>query len=337
MRLARRRPACYQLVGDVGRDRVSFKRRALHRRGNEAHGFPRTGKSAQRCDRVLRDRDRLALRHLQIALVGRRQSAERSQRTGIRSHQLGRMRAHQLERIGVALLRHQTRSGRRGITEPHVAIRRNRPGDELLGDARGIHDGAHACVREIERRVAIADRIERVAGRTCKAERLRRTVAIERQARACKRGTSQGARKSRRASDAREALGRAHKRFAPRHEHEGQEHRLRGLAMRAACEHRLRPALAGSPSDERRRDGVGTLRGGAGAVTHVEQQGRRNLIVAAAPGMQPFTGRAGKFSHARIDRAVDVLRTDCTRVGRERAGADLRFHSSQRGAQRRAL
>ena len=258
VRLARRRPARYQRVGDVGRDRVAVKRGALHRRAIEAHGFPRARESA-RASRARPPRSRSSGSSSPAGRAGTKAPVRRASpaHRHTRPTSLRRMRAHQLERIGVALLRHQARAGRRGIAEPHVTERRRRPGDELFGDARGINDGADACVREIERHIAIADRIERVARRTLQSRapappRSRSSGKPEPASAALPSGHERAARVERR----REPLGRAHERFAPRREHKGEQHRLRRLPVRAAREHRLRRGARRQPARRAPRDGV---------------------------------------------------------------------------------
>ncbi len=159
-------------------------------------------------------------------------------------------------------------------------------------------------VREIERDVAIADRIERIARGRGKAQRGRRARAIERQAWSRRARRYRAARLPRAASRRRRKRARgAHERLAPRREHERKQHRLRGLAMRAAgnassfgvelvprARRDRRIAIACALRAPQRR-----------AIAHVEQQRRRDLIVAAASGVQPFAGVAGK-SRARAHR-----------------------------------
>ena len=112
--------------------------------------------------------------------------AERARERAVRG---GGVRAHEFERIGIPLLRHEARAGRRGIVEPRVAERGRAPDHELFARARRGTERARHGVQEVERHVAIADRIERVARRRREAEQRRGLRAIQRQRRpaACAR------------------------------------------------------------------------------------------------------------------------------------------------------
>ena len=78
--------------------------------------------------------------------------------------------AHQLERIGVLLLRHHAAAGRRLIGELEEAELLARQQDEVLGDATEMHHRERARVDERRREVAIGRGVHAVADDAAEAE-----------------------------------------------------------------------------------------------------------------------------------------------------------------------
>ena len=245
--------------------------------------------------------------------------------------------AHELERIGIALLRHQARAGRGRVVEPHVAERRRRPDHELFARPRRGDGRAHRGVEQVEHDVAVADAVERVARRLREAELARGRVAVERQRRA----------RQRRAAERAEARARRRRRArtVPR--------RARTLAPRRRARTRAAPAARAASASSRRaacrararlrrdlraaRRRRAQLRAPRCARSRAyREECRRDLIVARASGVQPFAGGAGQLAHARVDRAVHVLEVARRRPSGEGAVVDLAGDAVERIEQRAA-
>ena len=79
-----------------------------------------------------------------------------------------------------------------------------------------------------------------------------------------------------------------------------------------------------------RGDVEGEPRTALRAVPGVQQERRRDLIVARASGVQPFAGSPGIAAHACIDRAMHVFKGVLRRPGREAAVVDVGLHAIQR-------
>ena len=84
---------------------------------------------------------------------------------------------------------------------------------------------------------------------------------------------------------------------------------------------------------ERARDAEREPRAACRAIARVEQQRGRDLIVAAAAGVQRCAGVGREFAHARVDRAVHVFERAGARERDERAVGDLFGDDVERGAQ----
>ena len=136
------------------------------------------------------------------------------------------------------------------------------------------------------------------------AERARGLFAIERQ-----RGAGQRARAERAAAQPGAEIAEA-RAVAPEHLDEGEPvvgepHRLRALQMCVARQHRVE-VLARARREHPAQLEQAALRGGAG-VAQVEREIRRDLIVAAAPGVQAAGRGPDLLAQPRLDVHVDVF------------------------------
>jgi len=87
--------------------------------------------------------------------------------------------------------------------------------------------------------------------------------------------------------------------------------------------------------ERRANDAFAQRRAVRGAIAHVQGERRRDLIVAAAPGVKPFARLGFEFAYARVDRAMDVFGVRRSRMCGERAARDLGFDDGERRTQRR--
>ncbi len=188
-------------------------------------------------------------------------------------------------------------------------------------------------MQQIQRDVAIADRIDRIARRFGEAEFARGRGAIERKRRAGQRRRTERTEARRIRYRASEAYRRAHEALRRAVEPERERHRLRRLPMRRCGQQRAGLQRAERAFFEGVRDAEREPRAGCGAIARVEQERRSDLIVAAAAGVQRRAGFGREFAHARIDRAVNVFERAAPRERHERAVGDLFGHDVERGVQ----
>ena len=89
--------------------------------------------------------------------------------------------AHQLGRIGIALLRHDRAAGGPLVTQRDEAERLRRPEDEFFREAREVKRALRGAGEIFDRKIAVRHRVERVARRPVEAERSGGGVAIDRE------------------------------------------------------------------------------------------------------------------------------------------------------------
>ena len=214
------------------------------------------------------------------------------------------LRAHELGRIGVALLRHDRGAGGELVRQPHQAGERRGPDHDLFGEPRQMHRADRRGGERLHHEVAVGHGVERIRGRPVEAERLRGHLAVERKRRAGERRGAERAfiqplaRIGEAAAVARRHLDESEKMMA-----EGD--RLRGLQMRQPRHDRV--GMFQRLLGERRlvigkRD-IELVDG----VAHPEPEIGRDLIVARARGMQAAGGRADQSRRAAIPRSCARL------------------------------
>ncbi len=133
-----------------------------------------------------RQRPRLEQRQsvlLLVAVVPARQPLhERQQRDHV-AHGPRALAADQLEDVGVLLLRHHARAGGDRAVEPHEGELAGREVDHVARQASQREDRARRAPRPVEREVAVADRVERVARRLPGGEQARHERPVDRKRR----------------------------------------------------------------------------------------------------------------------------------------------------------
>ena len=240
--------------------------------------------------------------------------------------QPARLAARELGDVGVLLLRQHRRAGRVRVGEPDEPELLGRPQHDLLADAREVHLRQRRDEQRLGDEVAVGDRVERVLERRREAELGRDERGIERQARAGER-----ARAERRHVGALEAVAPAvdiaRQRPEVREQVVREQHRLRALQVGVA--------RAGDVGRVARRAAAAPLAARGCAPTcvapfapHVQPQVERDLVVAAAAGVQLGAGRARDLGDPPFDRGVDVF---VGRRERERARRQLLFDAIERG------
>ena len=177
--LAERHPLADQQVGDVGGGDHLVGGRGGEPLAVEAQaGEQPLGRLEAELDRVDGVEQRLLVL-LQVLGVGER---ERVQDAGERRQRAGdprRLRAQQLGRVGVLLLRHQARAGGEvvgGLAEAELAAR---PDHDLRAEPRQVRRADRRRVHVVEREVAVGDGVDRVRRRAREAELVRRRLAVE--------------------------------------------------------------------------------------------------------------------------------------------------------------
>ena len=121
---------------------------------------------AQRVDRV--EQVRLVL--LQVLVVGQRQRVQHAVHRGQVADDARGLRAQQLGRVRVLLLRHDRAAARPGVGEPDEAELLARPEHELGAEAREVRRAGRRGADPVEDEVAVGDGVERVRRDAVEAE-----------------------------------------------------------------------------------------------------------------------------------------------------------------------
>ena len=163
---ARRHALRDQRIGDVGRDRVTVERAGGHlSRTNVTASKARANASSVRSASST-----IAMIWLLVTCRSRWYDGASPQSVAsapaYAPDRRRRASAHELERIGIALLRHQARTGRRRVAEAYVTVCGRRPGDQFLGRC--------ATRRSSRARTRARDRAPR---RGCRSHRARCATA----------------------------------------------------------------------------------------------------------------------------------------------------------------
>ena len=178
------------------------------------------------------------------------------------------------------------------------------------------HRQARRC-GELDREIAVADRVDAVEAHAFHAQRLRHGLAVERKARSGERR-----RAERQAIGARAHLGHA---LAVAREHLDvreqvvrERHRLRDLQVREAGQDRL--GVLRRELDQRALHVAEQQGDVVDLVAQPQAHVGRDLVVARAAGVQALAGIARELDQARLDVEVHVFELD---LPRERAALDL--------------
>ena len=227
--------------------------------------------------------------------------------------------AHELERIGILLLRHHAAAGAERVGQLEEPVLVAAEDDQVLGQPAEVHHRQRAGVEERRGEVAIRRRVDAVGDDAREAEVAGQRVDVDGVARARNRA---GAERQRIGFVARPPPG----------------DRSRAGAARRAPGRSARPAPAApdgsacTPASARRRPrrpaptSASTTRPTAAlqqrdAPPQVQAQVERHLLVARPSGVQPPAGVAEPLDEQPLDEAVHVLvgAVDERRVRRGRA------------------
>ena len=262
----------------------------------------------QNAQRGTRDRKSLhvgALRVLKVAVVAARHRVQHRQGPGRQAQHLRRLGAHQLQHVGVVLLRHDRRPGAVFARQAEVGELRHGEENQVLGKARQHRHQLRE--RGKERRLVLAARHRRakdVVERTRKAQQIARALAVERQRHAISRRAAQRAQIVQRVG--RLEVGRLvqnHLGVARRpHAHGGRHGRLemrapdeRHAIMRAAKVHQRRREVGHFPFQPQQ------------LILDVQAHIHGHLVVAAAARVDLLAEIAQDLRQAQLHGHVHVL------------------------------
>ncbi len=241
---------------------------------------------------------------LQIAVVRERKALERGEDAGQMPDQPPRLCAHQLGHVGVLLLGEHRAPRRVSVVENREAELLGRPHDELLTEPGQVNPEQRQVEQRLCDEVPVGDRIEGVLEPCAEAEVGGHRVGVERQRRSCessgaeRRHVEPGERveepveiPGERPSVSKQVV-REKNRLGPLHVGvPGQVGVFSGLS---SCEEDSLQAddLVGHPVQ---------------LATRIETQIRRNLVVAAPPGVELGTDVPRHLGDPTLQRRVDVL------------------------------
>jgi hypothetical protein len=139
--------------------------------------------------------------------------------------------AHQLGRVGVALLRHDRGAGGEAVREAHEPELGRHPKHDLFGETGQVNGGDRRGRQRLKREVAVGNGIERVGHGTIESQRLSRHMPID-----GKRGAGQRRGPERALVEPGTRIGKAAA-IPAQHFHIGEQmvtegHGLRRLQMR---------------------------------------------------------------------------------------------------------
>ena len=241
-----------------------------------------------------------------VVLVVRERLAlhQRQQRHQVADHAPA-LAAHQFRHVRVLLLRHDRAAGAEAVRDAHEAEARAHPEDQFLGEARQVHHDERGAGGELDREVAVGDRVQRVRRDVLEAQLARDPLAVDREG-----GAGERRRAQRQHVHAPAAVGEPravaleHRRVGEQVVAEGD--RLRDLQVREAGHHQRRrgaPPARAAPARARRRLRVDLVDLVAQPQAHVGG----DLVVARARRVQPLAGVARELDQAALDVAVHVL------------------------------
>jgi hypothetical protein len=212
--------------------------------------------------------------------------------------------AHELQRIGVLLLRHEAAAGRGRIGELEETELLGREQDEVFGYAAQMHHPERRGVQERRDEVAIAADVDAVARDAAEAERRGEAVHVDGVA-----GPGDRAGSERQlvglAEHRVEAIDVAAQRGAVREQEVGHEHRLRPAEVRVRRHQRVAGAI-GEVHEPRDGVGDGSLDVG-NAPLQVQAKIDGDLLVAGPAGVQTAPRVADAGNQLALDERVHVL------------------------------
>ena len=331
MRAAERDALADEQVGDVGRGDELVGRGVGHplavERRRRQHP-PRRGEAElERVGRV----EEVLLVLLQILVVGERQGVHDPEQRAVMGGDARRLRAQELGRVRVLLLRHDRRAARPRVAQGHEPELLARPQHDLGAEAAQVHRAGRRRAEVVEDEVAVGDGVDRVRRDAREAELGGDGPAVGREVHPGQRARAQ--REHRRRLD-----DEAHPRAVADEHPDVREQVMREVDGLGALQVRVagqRPVdVALGDVHERRGERLHARGGGAGRVAREERDVGRHLVVARPRRVQLPARRPGELGDPPLDRHVDVLV-----VGEEREATlrELRLHRVERDEQRVAV
>ena len=187
------------------------------------------------------------------------------------------------------------------------AIPRAQPDHELFGQSRNVRHQQCGSRTELDREIAIADRIERVFRDRFEAEFLRHPSAIDRISRARERSSAK-----RQAIDAlaciEQAIAVALEHLRVSEQVMTERHGLRDLHVREARHHRRSVSIG--QLDQRMLQPIDAAYDLIDFATQPQPSVGRDLVVARAAGVQTLAGFADQLRQTPLDVQMNVFEFD---------------------------
>ena len=294
----------HQIVGKVGGCRKAlFKRRphVLRVRRHIGHHAGCCGNGDAKRVSGVKDAF-LVLLH--VLAIGQRQTFQDNQQSVQRADDPPRLGTHQLGGVGVALLRHDRRSGGEGIGQADKAEPVGAPDDHLLGKAGHMHRTDRRRAQKLQREVTVRYRIHGIRHRPLKAQKLGCHVTVGRKA-----GAGQRRRAKRRFIQARTGIGKtaavAPEHFDIGHQVKAERHRLGGLKMGESRHQRVGMLFGAAQKRvlERCKRGIHRIN----QLAYPQPEIGRHLVIARPGRMQAARRLADQFGKPRLDIHVNVF------------------------------
>ncbi len=187
MRLAERKfPPAHEPIGKIGGGGIARARGGLHaiEIGGKIANHPGHGGEAQR-KRVQRIESAFLV-FLQILQIGERQALHHDKEGVERANDPAGLGPDEFRRVGIALLRHDRRPGRKRIRQRGESELRRNPEHDLLGEAGKMNGAYRGGAQGFEHEIAIGHAVERIRCRPVEPKRFRGHRPVDRE-----RGSSQ--------------------------------------------------------------------------------------------------------------------------------------------------
>ena len=307
VRLAERQALAGESHREVRRDHLFARRGRAHRLALRDQAGDDAGEDRHGAGRGVGRVEHRLLVLLQVLLVAGGKPLQQDEQPHEVAVDAGRLAPHELERVRVLLLRHQARARGEGLGQGDEAVLGAGEVDEVLGHPREVRLQLRAARDELDREVAVHDRVERGGGDGGEPEVAGHRLAVE---------------------------GQRRPRERPRAERHHVDPHPRVAQPRVVAHDR--PRVGGRPVPERHhlgragvriarhdRVGAGTALLDEGAhetgrpvaqpvdgAPDEEAQGRDRLLVAAAAEVRLPGDLAHDLGEPLLDEAVHVLHVE---------------------------
>jgi len=307
MGVAKRHPLAHQIVGHVSSSRETLGGRLAHIGGVHLHLADHVGEDLERAfDRVDGVEERLLV-FLHVLVVGQRQRLHH----GKKRHQVAvdpaGLPPHQFRHIRVLLLRHDGGAGAEAVGKVDKLELAGGPDDQLLGEAGEVHHQDRGGSDELQGKIPVRHRVERIARYRRKVEQFGHILPVD-----GKGGAGQGPGAEGQDVHPFEAvLQPLLVTLAHLHVGEqvvGEEDRLGSLQVGVAGHDDVKVAFR--LTDERVDEQVEIGGNLDDFVPQVEADIQRHLIVAGTAGMEALACLADLRREARLDVHMDIFQAD---------------------------